>query len=516
MKALKLLTVLWSLAAFQWTYAQVQALTSDVETRNGVVYFEGKPFSGELYSDDEADIPNDCHCTLLEHYRNGLKHGEQLAFYANGKPKFKGAYREGVPIGTHVYYDRNGRIKRKIIYEDGEPVKEEEYENGQTVHVVIYRLGHPAEEKFFFSNGKVKQHIVYHEDGKKDIIAYHENGNKAMEEHYLNGRLHGTRITYDENGEKMASASYQNGRLTEEGGWKNGRKHGLWQYYPDENKIIVVTYEHGTEKSRETLNETHRIRSFRFRSSDRLVMYHPAIKNEYEFSLIRNTPEVDNATDPGLIQIRDKINRELTVRGKVENPHDHPDAFIKYVVELTDMGYKVTPFTYEETHTDKNGNKYTEKKKAYKAVIDYRLVVTDSDGRTIARHSYEATSEGNFGRGLLQAITKNYPLTADDAFARAYRNIKVYKTLKTVFPYYAKIDRVLRKSGSRIRTVHLDLPYAPKGAKFAYKPGEGAKPVVILKVSRSDSEGAVAKVVRGGDWLKEHLNSITDVYFKEY
>ena len=508
-----LLLAFWSLTGMQ---AQIQALTSDVRTENGVVYFNGKPFTGTLYSDDDDVIPNDCECTLIEHYKNGVKDGVQQKFHPNGKLQFRGTYRNGKPVGVHLYYNEKGDLVQKIYYENGQQVKEEDYENGKLTGLAISANGHTRDVKFFYEDGQLKTHIVYQNDGIAET-GYHKNGKIKWEKYYRNHQKHGTWTYYDENGVKVRTQVYEHGKLVEEGSWKNGQKDGKWYVYKDPGKTRVITYRNGEIKSTEILDETYKIGRFDRKAEDILLRFKSHPDAQEQFTILRVAPSVQHTTSPTVRKIKEKILAELSSRAiKVDHPETYADRYLNHIIQITAIDYEITPFTYDVTRTDRNGNKYTEKKKAYNAVIRYRIRLMTPATGAAKEYDLEASSEGNLGNALLRTITKNYPQTVDEAFFRAYRKIYPYTVVKTAFPYSVRIREILKKSSSRIRTVRLDQPQLPKGIKFAYRTKGKAKPVVVVKVTDSGISGSNAKVIRGGDWLFNHQEDIKNLTLIEY
>ncbi len=106
-------------------YAQNDAFTNEVVHKGDKVFFNNKPLSGWLFSEEDG-IPNDCDCILKAKYLNGLLNGSKKEWYASGKPKLAAIYKHGILVNKKSYY-KNGKLK-----------KEEKYDNGTVIQSVLY------------------------------------------------------------------------------------------------------------------------------------------------------------------------------------------------------------------------------------------------------------------------------------------------------------------------------------------------------------------------------------------
>ncbi len=134
--------------SFLMLHGQDDVLDHEVVYRNGKAYYQGKPLTGTVYSDDEA--PNKCKCTLRASYAGGMLNGWKKEWYANGRPKFSGKFSHGRPVGMQVYYYESGKVKKKekyvngtltertLYYANGKPKKKEKYGNGTLISAVLY------------------------------------------------------------------------------------------------------------------------------------------------------------------------------------------------------------------------------------------------------------------------------------------------------------------------------------------------------------------------------------------
>jgi len=147
------LKFIWLVAMFlclTTTYSQTDVFDNEVTQQNGLLLYKGKPFTGNLYS-EEGNKHTQCDCILKAGYKNGKLNGSKKEWYKNGNLKFSGKYVNGKENGVHTYYYENGKKKqvikyrlgkiteKTIYYANGRPKKKETYSNGQIVSSLIFR-----------------------------------------------------------------------------------------------------------------------------------------------------------------------------------------------------------------------------------------------------------------------------------------------------------------------------------------------------------------------------------------
>jgi len=119
------------------------------------------------------------------------------------------------------------------------------------------------EVKKWHENGKPRIELVYNRGQKDSIYQYYEYYiNDSVKDHatYINGKLHGIRISYFENGSKMKEIPYdkglkhgeyrewhQNEKIRAEGSYYKDEQHGKWFFYDSISGEITVEkfYNHG-------------------------------------------------------------------------------------------------------------------------------------------------------------------------------------------------------------------------------------------------------------------------------
>ncbi len=333
----KTLFVLFGLLFGTYAFAQKGAFDNEVTENNGKIYFEGKPFTGVLFSSQDG-IPNDCDCTLKASYKNGLLHGLKREWHVNGKLKFKGKYENGKPVGTHVYLDDKGKTIKKLTYHNGalqektlyyangRIKKKEVYENGRVIQAVIYNRdgsikGATHEDKTrqadekpkrnkkpdvpsgpdneltnranpinsrnanglqyeYFDNGRIKR-ILLKQNGLpvKDSVFY-ENGQVRSVKKYINGELVHT--------EWHSEA----GVLLKEENFMDNKKHGVQrENYSDGSAKRLEIYEFGFLSHREEFGPNGKPvleENYRFGKKDGVQKYYDPTGNLTEWSEYRN------------------------------------------------------------------------------------------------------------------------------------------------------------------------------------------------------------------------------------
>lgn len=102
----------------------------------------------------------------VEHYNNGVLHGEHTTFFSNGHIASQVNYDNGVKIGSFTEYYKNGQIEQKGTYAKGEidGTIEFWYNNGQLKRKGAYLKGI-----------KIGKWITYLPDGKvKEVIDHNK------------------------------------------------------------------------------------------------------------------------------------------------------------------------------------------------------------------------------------------------------------------------------------------------------------------------------------------------------
>ncbi len=143
--------------------------------------------------DEEGNI------VKINHFQDNELHGQQLAFYTNGKNKVEAFYTNGERDSTLTEYHSNGQIFRQVRYRRGEFVEDNpsyEYNlNGQISGKGNIEQGRKEGLwKYFYENGAIESegnystYVYAHEHG--DLFFYHKQG--VWEYWFANGKLKAT------------------------------------------------------------------------------------------------------------------------------------------------------------------------------------------------------------------------------------------------------------------------------------------------------------------------------------
>jgi len=163
-----------------------------------------------LYANKKQPIPE----ALIGHI-SGIREGQTLYFYPDGKIKAEAFFKEGVLHGPWSFFGENGQLLAKSWYVNGEKQGYCDY---------YYRGGQLYSRKGY-RDGKAQGCHEY----------YYPNGFLKAHENYLNGELDGIVQLY-----------YSNGQCKRELGFKKGKQHGYERVWNESGKRLVeVLYEEG-------------------------------------------------------------------------------------------------------------------------------------------------------------------------------------------------------------------------------------------------------------------------------
>lgn len=57
-------------------------------------------------------------------YDKGLKHGANNVYYENGKPRYKGYFKNDLKDSVWTFFDENGMQVKEIVFKNDEPISE--------------------------------------------------------------------------------------------------------------------------------------------------------------------------------------------------------------------------------------------------------------------------------------------------------------------------------------------------------------------------------------------------------
>lgn len=146
---------------------------------------------------------------------SGVREGQTLYFYEDGKIKVEAYYRQGKLHGPWTYYGRQGGVLSRSWFVNG--IREGKsllyHTTGRVYSHQGYRNGlRQGRQLYFYPNGVLKSSEHY-QDGvlTGDLTLYHENGRIKMQQHFVDGKLNGVERFFSVDGKLFAEATYDNG-----------------------------------------------------------------------------------------------------------------------------------------------------------------------------------------------------------------------------------------------------------------------------------------------------------------
>lgn len=195
---------------------------------------------------------------------NGNRHGFWKQYYPETKQlRYEGTFQNGKEIGPFKFYCETCKKQPSVIKEfnsenniarvqyfskDGKLLTEGQMEDKNRIGT--WKYFQKESDKILLTEEYLDG--VLH--GEK--ITYYENGKVTEKANYVQGKLQGETIFYDNNGTLIKSLNYENGELHGiakfytstglimiEGNYKNNKEYGVWKYYSEGNLVQEVKIE---------------------------------------------------------------------------------------------------------------------------------------------------------------------------------------------------------------------------------------------------------------------------------
>lgn len=184
----------------------------------------------------------------------GLKQGNWIDFYPDGKKKAEKFYKDDLLHGYYKEYDLKGNLVLTMLYDNGSIVKSK-VEDEQDIEI---RNKYSADNKIIYSgpyrnnvpvgvhrefdkDGKVTNAFVYNDVGlliSEGIVDEAGNSNGKWKDYYPNGKPE-AEGTYTDNRRTGLWKFYSiSGKVEQTGSYNNGRPDGLWKWYYDNGAIL--------------------------------------------------------------------------------------------------------------------------------------------------------------------------------------------------------------------------------------------------------------------------------------
>lgn len=90
---------------------------------SGITKFRGNFRFGKFHGQWLSFYPNGLAWSEL-HYDKGLRHGPNMTYFEDGKPRYTGFYKNDLKDSIWTYYDSTGSVARKFIFKEDRMVKE--------------------------------------------------------------------------------------------------------------------------------------------------------------------------------------------------------------------------------------------------------------------------------------------------------------------------------------------------------------------------------------------------------
>jgi antitoxin component YwqK of YwqJK toxin-antitoxin module len=137
----------------------ISADNLQISFQNSGVFYQGKPFSGKLFSLD----PQTQDTLKIESYSNGNRHGNWIQYYPGHLLREFRTFEQGKKVGVFVQYFPTG--KKQVVYnfqnDEYQGLAREWNESGVLIREMHYMAGHEeGSQKLFYDNGQVRANYV--------------------------------------------------------------------------------------------------------------------------------------------------------------------------------------------------------------------------------------------------------------------------------------------------------------------------------------------------------------------
>ncbi len=525
---------------FQYNFAQNDVFTSEITNNNDVIYYQNKPFTGTLYSDDEVEIPNNCQCTLKAIYNNGKLNGYKNEWYNNGNKKSEKNYKNGLAIGEHIYYNIDGFIINKETFNNGNIATQTAFfKNGKIKRLVAFKNGiKHGVTKEYDDEGVLLKEIEYQKD-KIARIVYFQNGKRLREEVFENNHIKkisfkndkklkeevfikdseikdGVWKFYDDNENIQSETVYKKDKKIQFGDYINTKKEGEWITFLNDFKVKKIElYKNGNLIKTTEIKTANFLENYPFKKGDKVVEYTNILSNKTEYSIIRFISPNINHNEYALISAI--IKKQIFQRAHLLNKNNYVgEKILNHIIQITPLDLVYNKHKIERTKMV-NGQQQKYYIPDYFMISHYDINITDTNNNIIYNFTLRIDSSQSFGNSLL-ANALNKGKTRKEAFNIALQNIHLGKLATVVFPIQAKILKIKSQTSSKIKAIVIN-----KGATngiykkmifnvFDIENNEYKSKIKVLKLNATFS---TCKVINEQAWLKAYINSHSEVYLKE-
>ncbi|MCB0457593.1 MAG: hypothetical protein R2776_07040 [Flavobacteriaceae bacterium] len=469
--------------------SQEIALTTEIQNKNGKVYYNGSPYTGKVYEYNQ-NAATKCSCTIEANYTKGILDGSYKSWYVTGQEKYMGLYDNGKMEGKHSSWTANGTkefekwyvkdrmVKQLLFYPSGRKKELKEFENSAN-NVFTYIKKHlvyldneantiKAEANYlnnkphgkqlaYFDNGSINEEKNYkygvlvssfqnYEDGttqKEKITAinsdlfkkeeYYENG-KPKEVGFLNKEQKKDSVwsTYLIDGSKNTETAYQNDSVTRKGFYKDEKPNGEWVYYykkGEEQRRVV--YENGENVSEAYFKTKHLIKE-QYKSSGYKGVYfyeEPQTNTLQYITLLADNSERNG--NNGIVyynlikEVEERLN-PISITSKFNN------ETIEYIIQISNIRVDTKESTYQTTSGSEKG---------YDAFIYFTIDLLNPDQKSLFKKEYKINKSDKLLSSLFNTLAKTYSRSPKEAFNRTVKEIDISDFLMKYFPILADMSK---------------------------------------------------------------------------
>jgi len=536
------------MAVIYQNQAQIEVFESEIQQQNGMVYYNQKPLTGVMYSDDEAAVPNKCECTHEAHYKNGKLDGLKQEFYTNGILKYKGEFEAGKPVGKHDFFDK-----------DGNPAKTQEYDSeGSYTEIIFNENGDKIGEGFYdketdektikyFKDDEIQKEETY--KGKQlSKITYYENGHKKKEEIFIGqtkqtvlfdqngiptaqqsfdtatGQKSGTWVVFDETGQKKTEKVYQNNKVVKYQEYNNGKKDGKgFILDPNTGEKTEFLYKNGKLVHNRTNNPDYYIQNYDLQPFNHdgveykniVADYYDKINKEHKYYLIQ-------VPDPEQFAGNDKPITSYIISTFLSRPTElmeneyGGEKMLSGIIRLKNIKTEVTKKYYDWNKTVK-GKSVKYKEWGYKVFVNFKVEAFNMAHEKIFEADYMGRSKPY---PVLKSIALRllYPKDPSEAINMALSDISIYSLNVEFFPVVSSIKKVKKRNSKGVKYVYIGegtASHVLKGAYFNIYDEDHNKFVKKIRITKSKPDEAIGKVLDNRKWLDDYIKNHDKVYVKE-
>jgi len=530
------------------SYGQLSAFENEVQNKDGVIYYQNRPLTGKLFSNDATAIKNDCECTLEADYKNGKLHGIKKMYYPNGKLKFKGDFSDGKPIGKHIFlddksnvikqqeyasdgsytetvYNENGEKigegffdvatgeKTVKFFKDEESVKEENYKNEKLIQVTYWNEGKKVKEEMF----------TYGTQPLRIVKLFDENEIPVAQESYdvTTGKKHGIWLQFDETGNKTQETEYRDDIIYTQQSYKDNQKHGKgFEIDPFTHNKVEVFYRNGKlvdsqEQNPDFYIENYLAKHYHNSYIKPVVVYrfNPII-NTNEIYIIETTDEDSKTIEQNIRKI---VEQQMLKRPNIlPNDIDAGNKILSGIFKIENIRHELKKHTYE-WHKNVKGKSVKYKEWGYNAVIAFDIKYLTPENNV--KKTLHFTSTGGLYSILAIALRgKMYTQDAKEAYEFALSGINIKDFHAMAFPAISKIVKVLKKNSRGVKYVLIEdgsANFVNKGAVFKIYDEDNSSFKSGIRIKKSKAYEAEGKVTDNKKWLEKYIQEHKDVFIKE-